>query len=117
MAAAQRTTAYHREVAGRNVEAILDAAEELLAQGHANISAVAARAGVASGLMTTAHEIGAALGVAVFSAVAVAAGGGIAAGYRHGFIAAAAVAAALAVVAALAVPAVRPAAGTRVAVH
>ena len=41
----------------------------------------------------------------------------IAVGYRHGFMAAAAVAAALAVVAALAVPAVRPAAGTRVAVH
>ncbi len=75
------------------------------------------RAGVASGLMTTAHEIGAALGVAVFSAVAVAMGGGIAAGYRHGFAVAAAVAAGLAVVAALAVPAVRPAAGARVAVH
>ena len=75
------------------------------------------RAGTASGLMTTAHEIGAALGVAVFSAVAVAVSGGIAAGYRHGFMLAAAVAAGLAVVAALAVPAVRPAAGTRVAVH
>jgi MFS family permease len=75
------------------------------------------RAGLASGLMTTAHEIGAALGVAVFSAVAVAVGGGIAAGYRHGFVVAAAVAAALAVVAALAVPAVRPPAGTRVRVH
>src|SRR6266705_2283217 len=75
------------------------------------------RAGLASGLMTTAHEIGAALGVAVFSAVAVAAGGGIAAGYRHGFMVAAAVAAGLAVVAAVAVPAVRPAAGARVAVH
>jgi len=75
------------------------------------------RAGLASGLMTTAHEIGAALGVAVFSAVAVAAGGGIAAGYRHGFTVAAAAAAGLAVVAALTVPAVRPAAGTRVAVH
>src|SRR5215472_4973778 len=47
MAAAQRTTAYQREVAERNVEAILDAVEELLAwQGHANISAVAAQAGV-----------------------------------------------------------------------
>jgi len=47
MAAAQRTTAYQREVAERNVEAILDAAEELLqAQGHASISAVAAQAGV-----------------------------------------------------------------------
>jgi AcrR family transcriptional regulator len=46
MAAAQRTTGYQREVAERNVGAILDAAEGLLAQGHANISAVAAQAGV-----------------------------------------------------------------------
>jgi AcrR family transcriptional regulator len=46
MAAAQRTTGYHREVAERNAEAILDAAEELLQQGQANISAVAAQAGV-----------------------------------------------------------------------
>ena len=47
MAAAQRTTAYQREVAGRNAEAILDAAEQLLqSQGRANISAVAAQAGV-----------------------------------------------------------------------
>ena len=75
------------------------------------------QAGLASGLMTAAHEIGAALGVAVFSAVAVATGGGIAAGYRHGFTVAAAVAGGLAVAAALLVPAVRPAAGTRVAVH
>ena len=74
-------------------------------------------AGLASGLMTTAHEIGAALGVAAFSAVAVATGGGIAAGYRHGFTVAAAVAGGLAVVAALMVPVVRPAAGARVAVH
>jgi TetR/AcrR family transcriptional regulator, mexCD-oprJ operon repressor len=43
----QRSTGYHREVATRNVEAILDAAEELLRQeGHATISAVAAQAGV-----------------------------------------------------------------------
>jgi TetR/AcrR family transcriptional repressor of mexCD-oprJ operon len=47
MAPAQRTTGYQREVAERNVEAILDAAEELLqSQGQANISAVAAQAGV-----------------------------------------------------------------------
>jgi EmrB/QacA subfamily drug resistance transporter len=77
----------------------------------------AERAGLASGLMTAAHEIGAALGVAVFSAVAVTAGGGIAAGYRPGFFLAAAVAGGLAVVAALLVPAVRPAPGTHVAVH
>ncbi|HET9972455.1 MAG TPA: MFS transporter [Streptosporangiaceae bacterium] len=82
------------------------------------LSEIAAdRAGLASGLMTAAHEIGAALGIAVFSAVAVAAGGGIAAGYRHGFTLAAAVAGGLAVVAALLVPAVRPAPGTSVAVH
>jgi AcrR family transcriptional regulator len=47
MATAQRTTSYQREVAGRNVEAILDAAEELLqSQGRRSISAVAAQAGV-----------------------------------------------------------------------
>jgi len=43
----QGSTSYHREVASRNVEAILDTAEELLRQeGHATISAVAAGAGV-----------------------------------------------------------------------
>jgi hypothetical protein len=79
-----------------------------------------ARAGLASGLMTAAHEVGAALGVAVFSAVAAAAaaaGGGFAAGYRHGFIIVAATAAGLAVAALLAIPTVRPAQGTSVAVH
>jgi sugar phosphate permease len=76
------------------------------------------RAGLASGLMTTAHEIGAALGVAVFSVVALAvSGGGFAVGYRHGFTVAAAVAAGLAVLAVAAIPAVRPADGARVAVH
>jgi TetR/AcrR family transcriptional regulator, mexCD-oprJ operon repressor len=41
------STAYQREVASRNAEAILDAAEELLRlEGHATISAVAAAAGV-----------------------------------------------------------------------
>src|SRR5262249_3065702 len=43
------------------------------------LSGIAAdQAGVASGLMTTAHEIGAALGVAVFSAVGLAVTGGVA---------------------------------------
>jgi TetR/AcrR family transcriptional regulator, mexCD-oprJ operon repressor len=43
----QGSTSYHREVASKNVEAILDAAEELLRQeGHATISAIAAGAGV-----------------------------------------------------------------------
>jgi EmrB/QacA subfamily drug resistance transporter len=78
------------------------------------------RAGVASGLLTTAHDVGAALGVAVFSAVAtvqVSAGAGFAVGYRDGFIVAAAIAAAVAVIALLALPAVRPMPGARTGVH
>jgi EmrB/QacA subfamily drug resistance transporter len=78
-------------------------------------------AGLASGLMTTAHELGAALGVAVLSAVAAsatsAAGSSFASGYEDGFIVSAVVAAVLAVVAAVAVPAVRPAAGARIGIH
>ena len=75
------------------------------------------RAGTVSGMMSAAHEIGAAFGVAVFSAVAVVTSGGIGAGYRHGFEVAAAIAVALAVLAALMVPVVRPAEGTRVGLH
>jgi EmrB/QacA subfamily drug resistance transporter len=75
------------------------------------------RAGLASGLMTTAHEIGGAFGVSIFSAVALAGGTRFADGFGHGAVAGAIVAAALAVVAALAVPSVRPAAGEHVAVH
>ena len=47
MATARPLTGYQREVAERNAEAILDAAEELLrTQGYANISAVAMQAQV-----------------------------------------------------------------------
>jgi EmrB/QacA subfamily drug resistance transporter len=73
------------------------------------------RAGLASGLMTTGHELGAALGVAAFSAVALGSGGevtsgaGIAAGYGDASIAGAVIAGALALLAAVAVPALRPA--------
>ena len=70
-----------------------------------------ARAGLASGLMTTAHEIGAALGVALFSAIAV--GGGYADGARAG----AAIAAVLVLAALITVPSYRPAEGHRVALH
>jgi hypothetical protein len=81
----------------------------------------AGREGLASGMMTTAHEVGAALGVAVFAAVAAtagsAAGTGLAGGYRHGFAVAAAVAAGLAIVALVAVPPARPAAGARMSLH
>jgi EmrB/QacA subfamily drug resistance transporter len=85
-------------------------------------------AGLASGLMTGVHEIGAAIGVAIFSAIGTAetAGGlivsrpaaiALTTGYRHGFIVAAGIAFGLAAVAFIAMPAVRPAAGTRAAVH
>jgi hypothetical protein len=67
--------------------------------------------------MTTAHELGAALGVAVLSAVALSGSNGFAAGYGDGFLAAAAIATALALVALFAVPSVRPAPGTKVAMH
>ena len=81
------------------------------------------RAGLASGLMTTGHEIGAALGVAAFSAVATAGDGGaasgstFAAGYGDGFLVAAALATILAAAALVAVPAVRPTSEVRLAAH
>jgi MFS family permease len=70
-------------------------------------------AGLASGFMATSHEIGAALGVAVLSAIAATAGDittltGITAGYQDGFIAAAGIAVALGAVALWSVPSVRP---------
>ncbi len=90
----------------------------------------AGREGLASGMMTTAHEVGAALGVAVFAAVGAGtvshtagaaglsvAGAWLAAGDRHGFALAAAVAVALAIMALLTVPSARPAAGARLSAH
>ena len=76
-------------------------------------------AGLASGLMQTSHEIGAALGVAVMSAVATTAGAGttVAAGYGKGFIAAAAIAGLLALLALVSVPATRPVGTVRLAAH
>lgn len=70
------------------------------------------RAGVTSGVVSTAHELGAAIGVAVLSSVA--AGSltdpGALGGFSRGFAVAAAIAALTGVAAALLVPAVRPAA-------
>jgi EmrB/QacA subfamily drug resistance transporter len=73
-------------------------------------------AGLASGITSTAHELGGALGVAVLAAIA---GGGstIAAGNRAAFTAAALGGAALVALASSAVPSVRPAPGTQVAIH
>jgi EmrB/QacA subfamily drug resistance transporter len=64
-------------------------------------------AGLASGLVTTGHELGAAFGVAAISAVATAASTFVA-GYANGFVAVAAVAALVASIALMAVPSVRP---------
>jgi EmrB/QacA subfamily drug resistance transporter len=80
-------------------------------------------AGLASGLMTTGHEVGAALGAAVFSAVALGAGSdllgaaGIAAGYTDAATVGAAVAAGLALLAAVVLPAVRVSPTARPAMH
>jgi MFS family permease len=70
-------------------------------------------AGVASGLMTTGHETGAAFGVATLSAIAsaVAVSGSFASGYRAGQWVATLLAAGLAVVTLFVVPAIRPVGG------
>ena len=74
-------------------------------------------AGLASGLLTTAHETGAALGVAVLSAVAAAGGAGTTLAPDHGFLVAAHVAGGIALLALLLLPSVRPAGAARVAMH
>jgi hypothetical protein len=81
------------------------------------------QAGLASGLMTAGHEVGAALGAAVFSAVALGSVGeiggsaAIAAGYTDAATVGAAIAAGLAVLAALILPGERISAGARPAMH
>jgi EmrB/QacA subfamily drug resistance transporter len=78
------------------------------------------RAGVASGFMTTAHEVGAALGVAVLAAIAATGAGDagtLIAGYGDAFVVAAIAAGAVALAALATFPVVRPAAGARVAMH
>jgi EmrB/QacA subfamily drug resistance transporter len=72
-------------------------------------------AGLASGLLSTGHELGAALGVAVLSAVA--AGPRLPVGYQDGFLVAAAAAVVLGLIALAAVPAIRPAGEARMALH
>lgn len=79
-------------------------------------------AGLASGLMTTAHELGAAIGVAVLAAIASASGSvatvsGIVDGYDTAFLVAGNVAAAAALIAALALPSVRPEPGMAHGMH
>jgi EmrB/QacA subfamily drug resistance transporter len=74
-------------------------------------------AGLASGLMQTAHEVGAALGVAVLASIATSATGGFAAGFGDAFLAAAGIAVGLAGLALMKVPSIRPSAEVRLAVH
>ncbi len=76
-------------------------------------------AGLASGLMQTAHEIGISLGIASLSAVAtaVAMQTGFAAGYRQSMVGAALVAGSLAVVSLIVVPAVRVSGGGSLRMH
>ncbi|HEV2885497.1 MAG TPA: MFS transporter [Jatrophihabitans sp.] len=76
----------------------------------------AQHAGLASGFLMTGHEVGAALGVAVLSAVATGAGSltsrdGVAAGFASGFLAAAVLAALVAVIAYLRMPSTRSSLG------
>ena len=82
----------------------------------------AQHAGTASGFLMTGHEVGAALGVAVLSAVAATAGSlvsvdGVAAGFSRGFIAAAGIAAVMAVIAFLRMPSARVTAGAGGGMH
>jgi EmrB/QacA subfamily drug resistance transporter len=79
------------------------------------------QAGLAAGLLSTAHEIGAALGVAVIAAIAAigeqASAASVAAGYQDGFLATAGIALALAAVALAAVPSVKPATSAQAMAH
>jgi len=75
------------------------------------------QAGLASGLLTTGHELGAAIGTAIVSNIAFGSGGTFATGYGHGALAAAGVAVLFAVVVAVAMPTTRSTAGPQLAFH
>jgi EmrB/QacA subfamily drug resistance transporter len=75
-------------------------------------------AGLASGLLTTGHELGAALGASIVSAIAFGAGAGsFVIGYGHGALAGAVIAATLALVSLVAIPTTRSASGPQLAMH
>jgi EmrB/QacA subfamily drug resistance transporter len=90
--------------------------------GSAMAGIPAQHSGMASGFLMTGHEVGAALGVAVISAVATSAGvlttaDGAAAAFSRGFMGAAAIAAIFAVFALLRMPATRGAGGGHMHMH
>jgi EmrB/QacA subfamily drug resistance transporter len=75
-------------------------------------------AGLASGLLTTGHELGAALGASIVSAIAFGAGaGGFVSGYGHAALAGAVIAAMLALVSLVVMPTTRSASGPQLAMH
>jgi hypothetical protein len=76
----------------------------------------AAAAAEGSGVLTMGHELGAAIGVALVSAIAFGSGN-FATGYGDGAIAAAAIAAVIGVVALLTMPSARTATGPQLAFH
>jgi EmrB/QacA subfamily drug resistance transporter len=82
----------------------------------AMVDATSEQAGLASGMLTTGHELGAAIGTAVVSRIAFGSLSFVT-GYGHGALAAAAIAALVAVVAAFAMPTNRTAVGPQLAFH
>jgi EmrB/QacA subfamily drug resistance transporter len=75
-------------------------------------------AGLASGLITTGHELGAALGAALVSAIAFGSGSkGFETGYGHGALACAAIAGVLALASVVAIPTIRSSSGPQLAMH
>ena len=82
----------------------------------AMFDASADQAGIASGLLTTGHELGAAIGTAIVSRIAFGSTD-FAAGYGHGALAAAGIAVLVAVVAAFAMPTTKLATGPQLAFH
>jgi EmrB/QacA subfamily drug resistance transporter len=76
------------------------------------------QAGLASGFLTTGHELGAAFGASIVSTIAFGSGAaGFVTGYGHGALAGALIAAGLALVSLVAIPAARSASGPQLAMH
>jgi hypothetical protein len=75
-------------------------------------------AALASGLLATGHELAAAFGASLVSAIAFGSGaGGFVTGYGHGALAGAVIAAVLAIVSLAAIPKTRSASGPQLAMH
>ena len=82
----------------------------------AMVDATEDQAGLASGLLTTGHELGAAIGTAIVSRIAFGSSSFVT-GYGHGALAAAVIAGLFAVVAAVAMPTNKAAVGPQLAFH